>query len=98
MQLVGEGVGAAVVPEATALRLANERVVVRPLGDAWATRARRTGLSLQIARRFGCRLLTKSNATKGGVSFQRKLWMIVKNLLKTTAYSIIDVRRALHIC
>ena len=38
MQLVGEGVGVAVVPQATAMRLANERVVVRPLGDAWATR------------------------------------------------------------
>lgn len=38
MQLVGEGVGVAVVPQATALRLANERVAVRPLGDAWATR------------------------------------------------------------
>lgn len=38
MQLVGEGVGVAVVPQATAVRLANERVVVRPLSDAWATR------------------------------------------------------------
>ncbi|MBT9467082.1 LysR family transcriptional regulator [Hydrogenophaga sp.] len=38
MQLVGEGVGVAVVPEATAVRLAKERVVVRPLSDAWATR------------------------------------------------------------
>ena len=38
MQLVGEGVGVAVVPQATALRLANERVVARPLSDAWATR------------------------------------------------------------
>ncbi|WP_332745705.1 LysR family transcriptional regulator [Hydrogenophaga sp.] len=38
MQLVGEGVGVAVVPQATALRLANERVVVRPLSDAWAAR------------------------------------------------------------
>lgn len=38
MQLVGEGVGVAVVPRATALRLAHERVVVRPLSDAWATR------------------------------------------------------------
>lgn len=38
MQLVGEGVGVAVVPQATALRLASERVAVRPLSDAWATR------------------------------------------------------------
>lgn len=38
MQLVGEGVGVAVVPQATARRLAGERVAVRPLSDAWATR------------------------------------------------------------
>ena len=38
MQLVGEGVGVGVVPQATALRLASDRVVVRPLSDAWATR------------------------------------------------------------
>lgn len=38
MQLVGEGVGAAVVPLATAQRLASERIVVHPLSDAWATR------------------------------------------------------------
>lgn len=38
MQLVGEGVGVAVVPQATALRLASDRVVARPLSDAWATR------------------------------------------------------------
>jgi molybdate transport repressor ModE-like protein len=38
MQLVGEGVGVAVVPQATAVRLATERVVVRPLSDGWATR------------------------------------------------------------
>lgn len=38
MQLVGEGVGVAVVPQATALRLASERIAVRPLSDAWATR------------------------------------------------------------
>jgi molybdate transport repressor ModE-like protein len=38
MQLVGEGVGVAVVPQATAARLADERVVVRPLSDDWATR------------------------------------------------------------
>jgi len=38
MQLVGEGVGVAVVPQATALRLASDRVVVRPLSDAWAAR------------------------------------------------------------
>ena len=35
---VGEGVGVAVVPQATALRLASDRVVARPLSDAWATR------------------------------------------------------------
>lgn len=38
MHLVGEGVGVAVVPEGAAQRLANERVQVRPLADAWATR------------------------------------------------------------
>ncbi len=38
MQLVGEGVGVAVVPQATAMRLAGERVAVRPLSDAWAAR------------------------------------------------------------
>ncbi|QHE83678.1 LysR family transcriptional regulator [Hydrogenophaga sp. BPS33] len=38
MQLVGDGVGVAVVPQATALRLASERVVARPLSDSWATR------------------------------------------------------------
>ncbi|MDO9435488.1 LysR family transcriptional regulator [Hydrogenophaga sp.] len=38
MQLVGEGVGVAVVPQATALRLASERLVARPLSDAWAAR------------------------------------------------------------
>lgn len=38
MHLVGEGVGVAVVPEGSAQRLANERVQVRPLSDAWATR------------------------------------------------------------
>lgn len=38
MQLVGEGVGVAVVPQATAVRLADARVVARPLSDAWARR------------------------------------------------------------
>lgn len=38
MQLVSDGVGVAVVPQATARRLASERVVARPLSDAWATR------------------------------------------------------------
>ena len=38
MHLVGEGVGVAVVPEGSAQRLANERVQVRPLADAWAAR------------------------------------------------------------
>lgn len=38
MHLVGEGVGVAVVPEGAARRLASERVQVRPLADAWATR------------------------------------------------------------
>lgn len=38
MQLVGEGVGVAVVPQATALRLARDSVVARPLADAWTTR------------------------------------------------------------
>ncbi|WP_137918230.1 LysR family transcriptional regulator [Hydrogenophaga sp. 2FB] len=38
MQLVGEGVGVAVVPQATAMRLASERVLARPLRDDWATR------------------------------------------------------------
>ncbi|WP_245638610.1 LysR family transcriptional regulator [Hydrogenophaga palleronii] len=38
MQLVGEGVGVAVVPQATAQRLADGRVWVRPLSDDWATR------------------------------------------------------------
>lgn len=38
LQLVGEGVGVAVVPEATARRLASERIAVRPLADGWATR------------------------------------------------------------
>ncbi|MCW5668502.1 MAG: LysR family transcriptional regulator [Hydrogenophaga sp.] len=38
MQLVGDGVGVAVVPQATAQRLASERVVMRPLSDPWATR------------------------------------------------------------
>lgn len=38
LQLVGKGVGVAVVPQATAERLASGRVEVRPLNDAWATR------------------------------------------------------------
>lgn len=38
MQLVGEGVGVAVVPQATAQRLASARVIARPLSDAWARR------------------------------------------------------------
>lgn len=38
MRLVGEGVGVAVVPQATALRLASEQVVACPLNDTWATR------------------------------------------------------------
>ncbi len=36
--LVGDGVGVAVVPEATAMRLASDRVSVRTLTDAWAKR------------------------------------------------------------
>ena len=38
VQLVADGVGVAVVPEAAARRLASDRVVIRPLADAWATR------------------------------------------------------------
>jgi DNA-binding transcriptional LysR family regulator len=38
VDLVGEGVGVAVVPRATALRLASKKVVVRELTDAWAKR------------------------------------------------------------
>ena len=38
MHLVGEGVGVAVVPEGAARRLAGQRMQVRPLSDAWATR------------------------------------------------------------
>lgn len=38
VSLVGDGVGVAVVPEATAKRLASDRVSVRALTDAWATR------------------------------------------------------------
>ncbi len=38
VQLVAEGVGVAVVPQATARRLAHERVVMRRLSDAWAVR------------------------------------------------------------
>lgn len=36
--LVADGAGVAVVPEAAARRLADSRVVVRPLADAWARR------------------------------------------------------------
>ena len=38
VRLVGDGVGVAVVPEATAQRLASDRVRVRALTDAWAKR------------------------------------------------------------
>lgn len=36
--LVADGVGVAIVPEEAARRLAGDRVAVRPLSDAWATR------------------------------------------------------------
>ena len=38
MNLVVEGVGVAVIPEAAAIRLANEYVIIRPLVDSWSTR------------------------------------------------------------
>ena len=38
VELVGEGVGVAVVPRATAVRLASKKVAVRDLADAWAKR------------------------------------------------------------
>lgn len=38
VNLVIEGVGVAVIPEAAALRLANERALIRPLVDPWSTR------------------------------------------------------------
>jgi molybdate transport repressor ModE-like protein len=38
LRLVADGVGVAVVPAMTARRLADSRVRVRPLSDAWATR------------------------------------------------------------
>lgn len=38
VNLVIEGVGVAVIPEAAAFRLANECALIRPLADAWSTR------------------------------------------------------------
>jgi DNA-binding transcriptional LysR family regulator len=38
VQLVGDGVGMAVVPERAARRLSTDRTTYRPLRDAWATR------------------------------------------------------------
>jgi len=38
VNLVIEGVGVAVIPEAAAFRLANDRVIIRPLLDVWSTR------------------------------------------------------------
>lgn len=40
VDLVGEGVGVAVVPRATAVRLASKKVAVRELADAWASKRR----------------------------------------------------------
>lgn len=52
------GGGVAAIPEAAALRLANDRALIRPLVDAWSTRrlflctASDTGLGLAAARLF----------------------------------------------
>ena len=58
VNLVIEGVGVAVIPEAAALRLANDRALIRPLVDAWSTRrlllctASDTGLGLAAEKLF----------------------------------------------